>query len=119
MALAMTRKHLLENILACLTDRARNGLKPIGACAIASKLGEKRPTVNRDLARLVSSGVVLREGAGPATSYRFFSPDRPACDGLPQAAHDSTNPIRWRPALALNPLSPPAAPTRFSGASGS
>ena len=115
----MTRKHLLENVIACLTDRARRGLKPIGAYAIATKLGEKRPTVNRYLARLVSSGVVLREGAGPATSYRSSTPDRPERAQMPQADHESTFPIRWRPALALNPLSPSAAPTRFSGASGS
>ncbi len=37
-------------------------------------MGEKRPTVNRYLATLVSSGAILRQGSGPATSYTIAAP---------------------------------------------
>ena len=71
----MTRKHLLENVVAYLAEHSSKGLRPIGAYTIATKLGEKRPTVNRYLARLVSSGTILREGDGPATTHKISRPD--------------------------------------------
>ena len=67
----MAKKQLASNILAYLTDRASKGLGPVGADDITTKMGEKRPTVNRYLATLVSDGAILREGSGPATSYRI------------------------------------------------
>jgi DNA-binding IclR family transcriptional regulator len=70
----MTRRELPSNVVACLADRSNKGLKPIGADAIASRVGEKRPTVNRYLAKLVMQGSILREGAGPATTYRISVP---------------------------------------------
>ena len=118
MALAMTRKHLSENLSACLAERASKGLKPIGAYAIATKLGEKRPTVNRYLAQLVCAGFILREGSGPATSYRFSTPDRPERAQMPQADHESTFPIRWRPAIAMIPLASSPTSSRAPGVSG-
>lgn len=70
----MAKRQLASNILAYLTDRASNGLGPVGADDITTKMGEKRPTVNRYLATLVSGGAILREGSGPATSYRIAAP---------------------------------------------
>ena len=74
----MTRKQLPSNVVACLADRSNKGLKPIGADAIATRVGEKRPTVNRYLAKLVSQGWIMREGAGPATTYRISAALTPA-----------------------------------------
>ena len=70
----MAKKQLPSNILAYLTDRASKGLGPVGADDITTQMGEKRPTVNRYLATLVSGGAILREGSGPATSYRIAAP---------------------------------------------
>lgn len=70
----MTRKQLPSNILAYLTDRASQGLGPVGANDMTTQMGERRPTVNRYLAALVSGGAILREGSGPATSYRIAAP---------------------------------------------
>ncbi len=70
----MAKKQLTSNILAYLTDRASKGLGPVGADDMTTHMGEKRPTVNRYLATLVASGVILREGSGPATSYRIAAP---------------------------------------------
>lgn len=70
----MAKKQLPSNILAYLTDRASKGLGPVGADDITTKMGERRPTVNRYLATLVSGGAILREGSGPATSYRIAAP---------------------------------------------
>ena len=67
----MTQKQLPTNILAHLSDRAGKGLKPLGADAIRRNMGATRPTVNRHLATLVSNGAILREGAGPATTYKM------------------------------------------------
>ncbi len=70
----MTRKQLPVDVVAWLADRSTMGLKPIGADAIATRVGGARPTVNRYLAKLVDNGVILREGAGPATTYRISAP---------------------------------------------
>lgn len=70
----MARKQLPANILAYLTDRASQGLGSVGADDITRQMGEKRPTVNRYLATLVSSGAILRQGSGPATSYTIAAP---------------------------------------------
>lgn len=70
----MAKKQLPSNILAYLTNRANQGLGPVGADDITTQMGEKRPTVNRYLATLVSGGAILREGSGPATSYRIAAP---------------------------------------------
>jgi Fic family protein len=66
----LTNIQLPSNILAYLTARATAGLGSVGADGITTHLGAKRPTVNRYLATLVSSGTILREGSGPATRYR-------------------------------------------------
>ena len=71
----MAKKQLPLNILAYLTDRANQGLGPVGADDITTQMGEKRPTVNRYLATLVSGGAILREGSGPATNYRIAAPN--------------------------------------------
>ena len=58
----MAKKQLPSNILAYLTNRANQGLGPVGADDITTQMGEKRPTVNRYLATLVADfgGVLLR-----------------------------------------------------------
>ena len=70
----MAKKQLSSNILAYLTDRASQGLGPVGAGGITTQMGEKRPTVNRYLATLVANGLILREGSGPATRYTIAAP---------------------------------------------
>ncbi len=67
----MTQKQLPIHIIAHLSERAGKGLKPLGADAIGRHVGATRPTVNRHLATLVSNGAILREGAGPATTYKM------------------------------------------------
>lgn len=70
----MAKKQLSSHILAYLTARASQGLGPAGADGITTQMGEKRPTVNRYLARLVANGLILREGSGPATRYTIAAP---------------------------------------------
>ncbi|MEI8170987.1 MAG: Fic family protein [Rhodoferax sp.] len=70
----MAKKQLQSNILAYLKGRANQGLGSAGANDITTQMGEKRPTVNRYLTTLVSNGAILREGSGPATSYRIAAP---------------------------------------------
>lgn len=96
----MAKKQLSSSILAYLTQRASQGLDPVGADDIAAQTGEKRPTVNRYLAALVVGGAIVRTGSGPATRYaiaapatRATPPESPAPE--PEAA---LSPLPWSPA---------------------
>ena len=71
----MAERQLTSEILALLTARASAGLGPARAGDIAAHVRGKRPTVNRYLATMVAKGAILREGVGPATSYRIASTD--------------------------------------------
>src|ERR1700733_15905667 len=66
----MAQRHLSQAILDYLTDRATQGLGPTDAADITNQVGASRPTINRHLTKLAVSGEILREGRGPATTYR-------------------------------------------------
>ncbi len=86
----MSKKPLSSDITAFLTQRASKRLGPIGAIEITAHVVGPRPTVNRHLAKLVSNGVVLREGAGPATVYKIAAPTVHALSALASASSTGT-----------------------------
>ncbi len=92
----MAKKQLSSSILAYLTQRANQGLNPVGADDIAAQTGEKRPTVNRYLAALVVGGAIVRTGSGPATRYAIAAP---ATDTAPPVSPESP-----APEAAISPL---------------
>lgn len=67
----MAKRHITQAIITQLTGRGAAGVAGMNPKQLTLLLGEARSTVNQHLARLVKSGVVVREGAGPATVYRI------------------------------------------------
>ena len=70
----MARRHVSQAILDYLTGRATKGLGPTDATDITNHVGASRPTINRHLTKLADSGEIVREGRGPATTYRRAAP---------------------------------------------
>jgi Fic/DOC family protein len=70
----MAERHLPTAILEFLTDRASRGLGPAHPAEITTYVRGARPTVNRHLRKLVEAGQIVREGTGPATTYRYKQP---------------------------------------------
>jgi DNA-binding transcriptional ArsR family regulator len=70
----MAERHLPTAILEFLADRARRGLGPAHPAEITTYVRGARPTVNRHLRKLVEAGQIVREGTGPATTYRYKQP---------------------------------------------
>ena len=66
----MARRHVPQAILDYLTDRATQGLGPTDAGDITNRVGASRPTISRYLTKLADRGEIVREGRGPATTYR-------------------------------------------------
>jgi Fic family protein len=97
----MAKKQLSSSILGYLTQRASQGLAPVGADDIATQTGEKRPTVNRYLAALVASGAILRQGCGRATRYAIAAPatdTAPPVSPVSPAPEATVSPLPWSPA---------------------
>ncbi len=74
----MAKRHISQAIITQLTGRDAAGLAGMNPNQLTLLLGEARSTVNQHLARLVKTGVVVRDGAGPATVYRIGMPAKPA-----------------------------------------
>jgi predicted ArsR family transcriptional regulator len=67
----MARADMGTAIIAYLQERHAVGLPLPSSSEIAAHLAVPRPTVIQHISRLVQSGALLREGAGPATRYRL------------------------------------------------
>ena len=84
----MAERHLPAAILEFLADRARKGFGPAHPAEITTSVRGTRPTVNRHLRKLVEAGQIVREGTGPATTYRYKQPaptEQRATEGGPAA----------------------------------
>jgi Fic family protein len=95
----MAQRHIPQTILAYLTDRATQGLGPTDAADITNHVGASRPTINRHLTKLTDSGEILREGRGPATTYRRAVPlahiEPVAATALAEHNPQATNKPSW------------------------
>jgi fido (protein-threonine AMPylation protein) len=66
----MAKRYIPAAILEYLLER-KGGAPTAGARELSDYVAEPRPTVNLHLARMVREGILIREGAGPATRYRL------------------------------------------------
>lgn len=67
----MAKRHVPQAILDYLAACAAKDPGLIGADAITAKVGVSRPTINRNLSKLVASHTIVRAGVGPSTGYRL------------------------------------------------
>src|SRR6266436_143231 len=56
------------------SDVCSSDLGPAHPAEITTYVRGARPTVNRHLRKLVEAGQIVREGTGPATTYRYKQP---------------------------------------------
>ena len=103
----MAKEQLSSSILACLSQRASQGLPPASAEDITTQTDAKRSTVNRHLAALVASGAILRQGSGRATRYAIAAPPTgtaPTADTaqpvspVSPVSETALSPLPWSPA---------------------
>src|SRR6202166_274571 len=71
---SMAHRQLPHAILEFLAHRASQSLGPASPAQITGPVQFPRPTVNRHLRALVAAGLIVREGTGPATAYRYNQP---------------------------------------------
>jgi len=96
----VAKRHLDEAILTYLANRRSDGKPTVGARDLVEYLSEPRTTVTRHLVELVEKGVLVREGAGPATGYRLAA----AADPKIVKVSGETGPAWGKAARALRTL---------------
>ena len=100
----MPKEDLLAAIVAYVAQRQRGGSAGVAAGAIEAHLGRPRPTVNRALANLATTGRLERHGAGRAIVYRIpeavgaASPEATAAvERPPSPLEQAQRALQWSP----------------------